>query len=528
MRRRDLLRGAAAVGFGAACGAPPSPRVEGALLGSELMERGHRLRGPAPPFAAPTDRYDVVIVGLGVAGLSAAWALRRAGFSGTVGLFELGDGPGGTAAAHRGAPLGAHYVTMASPEARAYRVMLEDLGVIVGWRSGRPLYDPAVICPAPQERLYDQGTWGLGLWPQGRATPEDEAQLAAFSAYVDRCKATVGADGRRPFVIPVAASSDDPEWRALARTSFAAWLDGQGYSSPVLRWWLEYGCRDDYGTTLDETSAWAGLHYHAARTPDPADDRDLGTDLLTWPDGNNTLVRALAARSPWSAHYGAVVRAVDPGPPARLQVDVAGASRTITAHQVVLALPAHVIDHLLSRPARPVVLDHAPWRVAVVSLDDVPKSRGVSAAWDSVVYGASSLGFVSSAHVEGRFSGPTALSWYEPWPGAPGERRRALAAQTWEEGCDRVLTELSSVHPDVRRLVTRVDVMHWGHGTTRPLVGLHDGPTLGMAAAPIGAVHPAHTDLSGVSLFEEASYHGVRAAERVMSELGVGFEPLTG
>jgi hypothetical protein len=36
------------------------------------------------------------------------------------------------------------------------------------------------------------------------------------------------------------------------------------------------------------------------------------------------------------------------------------------------------------------------------------------------------------------------------------------------------------------------------------------------AAEPIGNVHFAHSDLSGFSLFEEAQYRGVAAAEQVL------------
>jgi hypothetical protein len=34
---------------------------------------------------------------------------------------------------------------------------------------------------------------------------------------------------------------------------------------------------------------------------------------------------------------------------------------------------------------------------------------------------------------------------------------------------------------------------------------------------PVRGVHFAHSDLSGIALFEEAFYHGVRAAEEVLS-----------
>jgi len=28
-----------------------------------------------------------------------------------------------------------------------------------------------------------------------------------------------------------------------------------------LRWYVDYGCRDDYGAPASATSAWAGVHY---------------------------------------------------------------------------------------------------------------------------------------------------------------------------------------------------------------------------------------------------------------------------
>ncbi|MFO1434733.1 MAG: hypothetical protein U1F76_32410 [Candidatus Competibacteraceae bacterium] len=38
-----------------------------------------------------------------------------------------------------------------------------------------------------------------------------------------------------------------------------------------------------------------------------------------------------------------------------------------------------------------------------------------------------------------------------------------------------------------------------------------------------GRIHFAHSDLSGYSIFEEAQYRGVLAAERVLDRLGVSF-----
>ena len=48
--------------------------------------------------------------------------------------------------------------------------------------------------------------------------------------------------------------------------------------------------------------------------------------------------------------------------------------------------------------------------------------------------------------------------------------------------------------------------MRWGHGMVRPTPGTIWGGARALAAAPVGAVHFAHTDLSGIALFEERQF----------------------
>jgi hypothetical protein len=79
------------------------------------------------------------------------------------------------------------------------------------------------------------------------------------------------------------------------------------------------------------------------------------------------------------------------------------------------------------------------------------------------------------------------------------------------------MIELSVAHPNIRRCVTHVDIVRLGHAMIRPTVGF-----LGADArrnsewAPRG-IHLAHSDLSGLSLFEEAQYRGVAAADAVLA-----------
>jgi hypothetical protein len=83
------------------------------------------------------------------------------------------------------------------------------------------------------------------------------------------------------------------------------------------------------------------------------------------------------------------------------------------------------------------------------------------------------------------------------------------------------LTDLSRAHPDLRGLVERLDVMRWGHAMIQPVPGFIWGGSRAAARRPAGGIHFAHSDLSGVALFEEAFYHGVRAAEEVLTERGL-------
>jgi hypothetical protein len=356
------------------------------------------------------------------------------------------------------------------------------------------------------------------LWPSALCTAEDEQQREAFEAEVAGWRTRIGSDGRPAFAVPVAASSVDPEIRALADVAFSTWLESRGYTSPALRWKLSYDVRDDYGADVDAISAWAGLHYHAARRPDPAE-KDLGTRVLTWAGGNGWLVEAMRARLPWVVQSRVVARAVVGGEgDLRVIVDREGDLGEIRSGAVILAVPSTVAGRLVGRDGwrGP---DAAPWRVAALAVSRRPAGPGAAPAWDNVVYGARGLGYVDAGHNALRIvdDGPRMLAYYAPLLGPPAEARRGLIGATWEAEAQGVLDDLSAAVPELAGITSRIDVWHHGHGTIVPAVGLHAPGRLAAYAEgwPRGVV-VAHTDLSGLSLFEEAHYHGVRAADRVL------------
>jgi hypothetical protein len=77
------------------------------------------------------------------------------------------------------------------------------------------------------------------------------------------------------------------------------------------------------------------------------------------------------------------------------------------------------------------------------------------------------------------------------------------------------MRDLEVAHPQLRSFVDRIEVAFWGHGMIRPKPGALFDPNRSLRLAPRGKIHFAHTDLSGVALFEEAFDHGLRAAREV-------------
>jgi hypothetical protein len=167
--------------------------------------------------------------------------------------------------------------------------------------------------------------------------------------------------------------------------------------------------------------------------------------------------------------------------------------------------------------------------VANLHLRDRPADRGFALAWDNVLYESPSLGYVVNTHQQGIDHGPTVFTYYYPVtdPDPRSARTRMLSAGR-DEWAEVALTDLGMAHPDIRSLTERLDVMRWGHAMVRPTPGFVWGGDRAKAALAFRRIHFAGADLSGVPIFEEAFYHGVRAAEEVLAAGGRLGESLSG
>lgn len=512
------------------------PQPEGLLLGPDL-ELGHRLRNPAPgrgrASAQQTLHVPVAIIGGGIGGLSAAWQLARNGVT-DFRLFEMEVEPGGNARSGANLvtpyPWGAHYLPLPTMESRSVRTLLADLGVLSGPVDARlPVYDERYLVHEPRERLYFNGLWQEGLLPRMGVAQRDLDQYRRFDDIVEKYKTERDAAGRKPFTVPSLLSGLDKHHRELDQVSMRAWMLAQGFDSPFLNWYVDYACRDDYGTLAQGTSAWAGLHYHACRDGQAA--HADPHSVLTWPEGNGWLVKRMVQ---WlGARHAAPVQArafctrvVTRRKGAELDIYLAAEQRTIKVHagQVIWAAPAFVLARVWENPPAGLreacaQVDYAPWLVANLTLDGLPEDLGPAGlAWDNVLYGSTSLGYVVATHQAVRSrSGPTVLTWYRPMTeGTAREARARLANTTWKGWVDAIVAELSRPHPALPSMLKRIDIWRWGHAMPRPAPGFLGSPLRAILAGLERPLSFAHSDLSGMSLFEEAHYAGVRAAEQLL------------
>jgi protoporphyrinogen oxidase len=511
LSRRELLSAFLGVPFAAiAC----RKRVRRTLPPGEIVGAsdrvGHRLREVIHPSPDSWTSRDVVIVGAGIAGLAAAWRLRHAAFDDYT-IVELEPVVGGTARSGGNAtsayPWGAHYVPAPLPGNRVLIRLLGEMGVMDGNEVAEQY-----LCRDPQERVFYRGSWYEGLYLAAGATHDDIRQLHEFEREIDRWVAM------RAFAIPTAAGSQDAAVLALDRMSASQWLDSHRWTSSRLRWLVEYACRDDYGATLGDTSAWAAVFYFASRVPAPG---KPSQPLITWPEGNGRFVRHLANGN---IDTGWLVTSVVPsdGGVDVLMLSRDGAhARGVHAKQVIFAAPQFIAARVINGYRDVHDFVYGSWLVANLTLSRHPASHGFPVCWDNVLYESPALGYVVATHQSGRDSGPTVLTYYYAFTDHdPRVARERLLSAGRDEWAEVVLSDLSRAHPEIREITERLDVMRWGHAMVRPYPGFIVSAARREAAQPFRGIELANTDLSGVALFEESLYHGVRAAEAVLRRSG--------
>lgn len=526
MKRRTFIASSLALaGLGPAVAGCKAPKPVGGRIAGASASVGHLLRSGHFGTPATTIQKEVVIAGAGISGLSAGRWLQRQGIT-DFAILDLEAAPGGNAA--HGAngvsayPWGAHYVPVPNNNLTEYIEFLTEAGVVTG-RDNRnlPVYNEYHLCFHPQDRLYINGRWQEGLVPEFGVPRADGQQIDRFLSLMEDFRHQKGKDGRDAFAIPVDASSKDEAFTGLDDVTMKAWMTAQGFTSGYLHWYVDYCTRDDFGTAHGEVSAWAGIHYFASRKGQGAN--AAHDDVLTWPEGNGFLVTHLAKNIQPQIRCGALVTNIQKTGRSVWVDYLDVASKTlhrIICRQCIVAVPQFVAARLLHSEERAMMVNnyyrYAPWMVANLTVAPLEERSGAAPGWDNVLYGSKSLGYVNATHQLLQQHLPLRnITYYLPLAATPEARRQAQHT-THEAWVKSIMADLKKVHPNIAAATKEVNVMIWGHAMVQPLPGLIHGPVRQSLAASINeAIHFAHTDLAGISIFEEGFYQGIAAAQKV-------------
>ena len=480
-------------------------KAERSIAGSFVNDShtlGHRLRDRLA-FKAPTRTVAIplVIVGGGIAGLSAAWRLDKSGFRDFT-LLEMAPQAGGNSRWGENEisayPWGAHYVPIPNKKSPLVRELFEELGLLHGGK-----LEERHLCFSPQERLYIHGRWQDSLEPGVGITGEDRRQYQAFQQRIEQFRAS------GEFTIPVDQGAKRSE---LDQMSMVDWLHLHKFTSASLNWYVNYACRDDYGALASAVSAWAGIHYFASREAE-----DKGP--FTWPEGNGWIVKRLLAKlGRYVRNNSAVYGIIRDGRHLRVLTE----DTEYVTQALIFAAPTFLAPYVLEGAPPAQGFEYSPWLTANLTLDRMPRERGSELAWDNVIYDSPALGYVVATH-QNLGSRIDRSLWTYYWAlaqGTPAQNRRLLLEKDWSYWKEAILNDLSRPHPDIRACVARIDIMRMGHAMIRPTVGfLSSEHRTRLASERTGNVWFANSDLSGISIFEEAQYRGVRASEAALKRL---------
>lgn len=531
MNRKEFLQAAAVLsGFGllqAAC--KNTNTIKGEIVGANATV-GHLLRSQEKFTPSQIIFIDTVIVGGGVSGLSAARWLHKSKHTNFV-LFELDKNVGGNAAYGSNNlsnyPWGAHYIPLPNNDLEEYLSFLKEANCITGFKNELPIYNEEHLCAEPQERLFINGVWQHGLVPNYGLAEEDKKQIANFLLLMEKYKSAKGNDGNYVFAIPLNNSSKDENFTKLDKLTMHQWLLQNNFTSKHLHAYVNYCTKDDFGTEHSQISAWVGIHYFAARKGKAVN--ASSSDVLTWPEGNGYLVNHLKAAIQPNIKTNQLVTNINVLANNVVEIiTINPTTKVCTAYhtkQCIVATPQFVNKKLLPwlTGRNKLITDklhYTPWMVANLQVSNLDEKYGAKLSWDNVMHNSDALGYTVANHqlisLQQQLQN---ISFYMPLTKfAPKLARQKAYETTYNQWQEIVFSELQQIHPNIKTATKAFNVMIWGHAMANPLPGvILEDYRVELNKSIDNKIHFAHTDIAGISIFEEGFYQGIEAAKKVLS-----------
>lgn len=509
--RRDFLKGvAAAGGWLAFKGLLPSPALAAArkkfppgVWGGNVPTWCHDLirDGGKIPQVAPSRRVEVCVVGGGLAGLSAAYALRDT----SVLLLEHLDRIGGHAVRDRWSDIwysgaAAYFVEPEEPVSTLFSELKLE---------ATPIAEPSDSAILAWNRILDTMGSGLDKLPYPAAAKKDFARFKRDMMEI--------YDGDDLPLMPLSATSDASQ--AYDRTNFADWMLEEKKYHPAVKAFVDLYARSAFGAPSSrEVSTFAFLNFYTSEF----------YPRFTFPGGNAYVAERLrdeidAAGENRVLSNATAVRVEPQGDKVIVtHVDKGGRFSAVEARTVVMANPKYIAKHLVKgiprdQEAAMSELSYGSYVVANVLCSSVISDN----SYDTWVDTAPFTDFIVADWIA---RGPNkkatrpqqVLTVYYP---VGYQQALLLTDNAYDQYRDAVVEHLGLFYPGCESKIEDVRLNRWGHALCHGAPGWYTRKSE-LAKQPVGKVVFAHSDNQGLPAFESAIPEGLAAADAARALLG--------
>jgi hypothetical protein len=491
---------------------------------SEIKMRNHNLDGKAHLIRknqniqlTSASKTSVAIIGAGISGLTAGYFLKKSGFD-DFKIFEMNSEAGGNSeyfsSKNGQASWGAHYLPIIRNEDALLKDFLTEHQIIVGQKDGLPIYNEEFLCQDPHERLLIRGHWQESLIPDYGLDLVTKNELKEFHQLTNELKNKKGRDGKFIFSIPIDQSSQDPEYLKLDQISFKEFLIQKNWTSEAINWYANYACQDDFGTRAEDVSAWAGLFYFSARNGLAANTEEQS--VITWPHGNGYLSELLQKNIKDHIQLNSSVQKIN-SVNSRFEIDIQNlksqTGEKVSAKNIIYCLPRFTAPYVLNNYPKHDFLHYSPWLVAHIAIRREALTKNHHLAWDTVKYLESDLGYINNHHQSlSQDQESILITFYFAFTkGSPTENRKRLSTWNDDEVKNFILSSLDKYHPNIETEIQSIDYRILGHGMISPSIGFLWNKRIKDLPKLWNGIHFAHSDMSGISIFEEAFHRGHEA-----------------